>query len=65
MRGTNIGTGPVRWMQASLLSPLLAELTEGLEPYPASSTWTPAAAMTLATSGGRTVLVVVLVIVLT
>jgi hypothetical protein len=43
MRANNIGSGPVRWMQASLLSSLLAELTKDLEPYPASPTWTPAA----------------------
>lgn len=41
MRADNIGKGPVRWMQASLLSSLLAELTRDLEPYPASPTWTP------------------------
>jgi hypothetical protein len=43
MRADNIGSGPVRWMQASLLSSLLADLTKDLEPYPASPTWTPAA----------------------
>jgi hypothetical protein len=42
MRADNIGAGPVHWMQASLLTSLLAPLTKGLEPYPASSTWTPA-----------------------
>ncbi len=43
MRGNNIGSGPVHWMQASLLTPLLAQLTKGLEPYRASPTWMPAA----------------------
>jgi len=42
MRANNIGSGPVHWMQASLLTPLVAQLTKGLEPYPASLTWTPA-----------------------
>jgi hypothetical protein len=42
MRADNIGSGPIRWMQASQLRPLLAQLTEGLEPYRASPTWTPA-----------------------
>jgi hypothetical protein len=41
MRANNIGSGPVHWMQASLLSSLLAQLTRGLEPYPASPTWMP------------------------
>lgn len=43
MRADDIGSGPVRWMEASLLSSLIAELTKDLEPYPASPAWTPAA----------------------
>lgn len=43
MRANHIGSGPVRWMQASLLSSLVAELTKNLKPYPASPAWTPAA----------------------
>ena len=42
MRADHIGSGRVRWMQASLLSELLGRLTQGLRPYPASATWTPA-----------------------
>jgi len=42
MRADNIGSGRVHWMRASLLGPLLGPLTRGLEPYPASATWTPA-----------------------
>ena len=53
MRGTNIGAGGVRWMHASLLSPLIASLTEGLEPYPASSTWMLAEDSKDGTCGGR------------
>ena len=41
MRADNIGSGRVRWMQASLLRELLGPLTLGLRPYPASATWTP------------------------
>lgn len=51
MRADNIGSGPVRWMQASLLSSLLAELTRDLEPYPASATWTPATTNPTKTTG--------------
>lgn len=43
MRANHIGSGPIRWMQASLLTSLLAQLTKDLEPYPASPTWTPTA----------------------
>ena len=39
MLADDIGSGPVRWMHASLLSSLLAGLTKGLDPYPASPTW--------------------------
>lgn len=42
MRSDNMGSGPVRWMQASLLQPLLGPLTKRLEPYAASPTWSPA-----------------------
>jgi hypothetical protein len=52
MRANNIGSGPIHWMQASLLSPLLAQLTKGLEPYPASATWTPAAPRPVTPAGG-------------
>ena len=41
MRADDIGSGAVRWMDASLLAPLLADLTDGLEPYARSRTWTP------------------------
>jgi hypothetical protein len=42
MRGNEFGSGPVRWMRApSLIVSILGELTNGLEPYPASSTWKP------------------------
>jgi hypothetical protein len=43
MRADNFGSGPVRWMQASVLSSLLTELTKDIDPYPASPTWTPVA----------------------
>lgn len=43
MWANNMGSGPVHWMQASLLSSLLDQLTKDLEPYAASPTWTPAA----------------------
>lgn len=42
MRADNMGSGPVRWMQASLLRSLLGPLTKRLEPHPASTTWTSA-----------------------
>jgi hypothetical protein len=41
MRGNEFGSGSVRWMRAPFLGPLVADLTENLEPYPASPTWTP------------------------
>jgi hypothetical protein len=41
MRGNEFGSGPVRWMRASFLAPAVAELTNDLEPYPTSPTWTP------------------------
>jgi hypothetical protein len=44
MRADNIGSGPVHWMNASLLSSLLDDLTRDLEPYPASPTWARTAA---------------------
>jgi hypothetical protein len=44
MRGDEFGSGPVHWMTAPFLDPLLAELTADLEPYPSSPTWTPTAA---------------------
>jgi hypothetical protein len=41
IRGNEFGSGSVRWMQATFLGPLVADLTDELEPYPASPTWTP------------------------
>jgi hypothetical protein len=55
MRANNLGSGPVHWMEASLVSSLLAQLTQGLEPYPASTTWmttTPARPVTPARDRG-------------
>ena len=42
MRADEMGSGPVRWMQASLLQPLLEPVTNRLEPYTATSAWSPA-----------------------
>ncbi|MEA2442722.1 MAG: hypothetical protein QOJ12_14 [Thermoleophilales bacterium] len=42
-RADDFGSGPVRWRSAPFLAPLLAGLTKGLAPYPASSTWSPPA----------------------
>lgn len=41
MRADNIGSGRVRWMQATLLAPSLRQLTSGLEPFPATRAWRP------------------------
>ena len=43
MRADDMGSGRVRWMRASVLSSLIADLTRGLAPYPASGSWTPTA----------------------
>ena len=43
MRADDMGSGRVRWMRASLLSSLIADVTRGLEPYPASRSWIPVA----------------------
>jgi hypothetical protein len=50
MRANNMGSGPVRWMHASLLQPLLVPVTKGLEPYSATPTWSPAPRVTRGTS---------------
>ena len=44
MRGDDFGSGSVRWMRAKFLAPVIAKLTQDIEPYPASPTWTPNAA---------------------
>ena len=44
MRANNMGSGAVHWMEASLLSSLLAQLTKGVDPYPESPTWQPSTA---------------------
>jgi hypothetical protein len=41
MRGTAFGSGPVRWMRAAFLAPAFDAFADDLDPYPASSTWTP------------------------
>lgn len=51
MRADGMGSGPVRWMQASLLSSLLAELTKDLEPTPAPPSWTLATTNATETTG--------------
>ena len=48
MRADDMGSGRVRWMRGSLLSSLIADVTRGLEPFPASRSWTPAARTTAA-----------------
>jgi hypothetical protein len=42
-RANDFGHGSVSWRSARFLAPLLGPMTKGLEPYPASSTWSPAA----------------------
>jgi hypothetical protein len=42
MHANDYGHGPEKWMGARFLDPLIRELTKGLNPFPASSKWSPA-----------------------
>jgi hypothetical protein len=42
MRGNDYGRGLEKWMGAQFLDPLIRELANGLNPFPACSMWSPA-----------------------